>query len=126
MGRGSNNLNYDDGFKYERENYKIFEPVLKNILGANQLEETSRTLTLQLVLMHTQIQGNVYGISLRVREYNYNSFTLIDIVPTYIVKYTWKRNRNSTIKPAYHVQFNKISDDKVLVIRVNIDAFGMF
>jgi hypothetical protein len=27
-----------------RENYKIFEPVLKNILGANQLEETSRTL----------------------------------------------------------------------------------
>jgi hypothetical protein len=26
MGRGSNNLNYDDGFKYERENYKIFEP----------------------------------------------------------------------------------------------------
>jgi hypothetical protein len=25
--------------------------------------------------MHTQIQGNVYG-SLRVREYNYNSFTL--------------------------------------------------
>jgi hypothetical protein len=30
MGRGSNNLNYDDGFKYERENYKIFEPVLKN------------------------------------------------------------------------------------------------
>jgi hypothetical protein len=23
MGRGSNNLNYDDGFKYERENYKI-------------------------------------------------------------------------------------------------------
>jgi hypothetical protein len=44
MGRGSNNLNYDDGFKYERENYKIFEPVPKNILGANQLEETSRTL----------------------------------------------------------------------------------
>jgi hypothetical protein len=30
--------------------------------------------------------------------------------------------RNSTIKTAYHVQFNKISDDKVLVIRVNIDA----
>jgi hypothetical protein len=30
MGRGSNNLNYDDGFKWE--NYKIFEPVLKNIL----------------------------------------------------------------------------------------------
>jgi hypothetical protein len=42
------------------------------------------------------------------------------------VKYTSGNNRNSTIKPAYHVQFNKISDDKVLVIRVNIDAFGMF
>jgi hypothetical protein len=31
MGRGSNNLNYDDGFKYERK-FKIFRPVLKNIL----------------------------------------------------------------------------------------------
>jgi hypothetical protein len=36
-----------------RENYKIFEPVLKNILGANQLEETSRTLIDIMVLMHT-------------------------------------------------------------------------
>jgi hypothetical protein len=46
---------------------------------------------------------------------------------TYIVKHSSGSNkRNSTIKPAYHVQFNKISDDKVLVIRVNIDAFGMF
>jgi hypothetical protein len=35
MGRGSNNLNYDDGFKYERKNYKIFEPVLKNIEQTN-------------------------------------------------------------------------------------------
>jgi hypothetical protein len=90
MGRGSNNLNYDDGFKYMRENYKIFEPVLKNILGANQLEETSRTL-IDIATgtdAYAQIQGNVYGISLRVREYNYNSFTLIDIVPTYIVKYS--------------------------------------
>jgi hypothetical protein len=74
MGRGSNNLNYDDGFKYERENYKIFEP--KNIL--EQTEETSRTL-IDIATgtdAYAQIQGNVYGISLRVREYNYNSFTL--------------------------------------------------
>jgi hypothetical protein len=62
MGRGSNNLNYDDGFKYERENYKIFEPVLKNILGANQLEETSRTL-IDIATgtdAYAQIQGNVW------------------------------------------------------------------
>jgi hypothetical protein len=76
--------------------------------------------------MHAQIQGNVYGISLRVREYNYNSFTLnrhsTDI---HSEVHKWKRNRNSTIKPAYHVQF-KNKYDKVLVIRVNIDAFGMF
>jgi hypothetical protein len=94
MGRGSNNLNYDDGFKYERENYKIFEPVLKNILEQNQLEETSRTL-IDIATgtdAYAQIQGNVYGISLRVREYN-NYLHLIDIVPTYIVKYKWKRNK---------------------------------
>jgi hypothetical protein len=32
MGRGSNNLNYDDGFKYERKIIRYSEPVLKNIL----------------------------------------------------------------------------------------------
>jgi hypothetical protein len=50
-----------------RENYKIFEPVLKNILGANQLEETSRTL-IDIATgtdAYAQIQGNVYGISLQ-------------------------------------------------------------
>jgi hypothetical protein len=43
MGRGSNNLNYDDGFKYER-NYKIFRTSTKEYTRTNQLEETSRTL----------------------------------------------------------------------------------
>jgi hypothetical protein len=110
-----------------RENYKIFEPVLKNILGANQLEETSRNN--RHCNWYWCIRTNTrkrLRISLRVREYNYNSFTLnrhsTDI---HSEVHKWKRNRNSTIK-AYHVQFNKISDDKVLVIRVNIDAFGMF
>jgi hypothetical protein len=74
-------------FKYERENYKIFEPVLKNILGANQLEETSRTRHCNWYWCIRTIQGNVYGISLRVREYNYNSFTL-NRHSTDIVKYT--------------------------------------
>jgi hypothetical protein len=73
--------------------------------------------------MHTQIQGNVYGISLRVREYNYNSFNRHS---TDIHSEVHIGNVTETVKPAYHVQFNKISDDKVLVIRVNIDAFGMF
>jgi hypothetical protein len=70
MGRGSNNLNYDDGFKYERELIIRFEPVLKNNTRANQLEETSRTL-IDIATgtdAYAQIQGNVYGISLRVRE----------------------------------------------------------
>jgi hypothetical protein len=76
MGRGSNNLNYDDGFKYERENYKIFEPVLKNILEQNQLEETRTLIDIATGTdAYAQIQGNVYGISLRVREYNYTIYT---------------------------------------------------
>jgi hypothetical protein len=50
----------------------------------------------------------------------------MNIVPTYIVKYTSGNVTETITMPAYHVQFNKISDDKVLVIRVNIDAFGMF
>jgi hypothetical protein len=73
-----------------RENYKIFEPVLKNILETNQLEETSRTL-IDIATgtdAYAQIQGNVYGISLRVRNTITIHLHLIDIVPTYIVKYT--------------------------------------
>jgi hypothetical protein len=42
MGRGSNNLNYDDGFSMREKIIRF--PVLKNILEQNQLEETSRTL----------------------------------------------------------------------------------
>jgi hypothetical protein len=112
-----------------REKIIRYRTSTKEYTRANQLEETSRTL-IDIATgtdAYAQIQGNVYGISLRVREYNYNSFTLnrhsTDI---HSEVHKWKRNRNSTIKPAYHVQFNKISDDKVLVIRVNIDAFGMF
>jgi hypothetical protein len=44
MGRGSNNLNYDDGFNMREKIIRYSEPVLKNILEQNQLEETSRTL----------------------------------------------------------------------------------
>jgi hypothetical protein len=99
----------------------------KEYTRTNQLEETSRTL-IDIATgtdAYAQIQGT---FTVLVYERIQLQFIyIIDIVPTYIVKYTsGKRNRNSTIKPAYHVQFNKISDDKVLVIRVNIDAFGMF
>jgi hypothetical protein len=53
-----------------REKIIRFEPVLKNNTRANQLEETSRTL-IDIATgtdAYAQIQGNVYGISLRVRE----------------------------------------------------------
>jgi hypothetical protein len=77
--------------------------------------------------MHTHKYKETFTVLVYSKKYNYNSFTLnrhsTDI---HSEVHKWKRNRNSTIKPAYHVQFNKISDDKVLVIRVNIDAFGMF
>jgi hypothetical protein len=75
MGRGSNNLNTMVLRVWER-NYK-YSNHTKEYTRANQLEETSRTL-IDIATgtdAYTQIQGNVYGISL-VREYNYNSFTL--------------------------------------------------
>jgi hypothetical protein len=64
MGRGSNNLNYDDGLSMRE--YKIFEPVLKKYTKSKPTRKTSRTLIdLTGTDAYAQIQGNVYGISLQ-------------------------------------------------------------
>jgi hypothetical protein len=115
------------GFKVW-ENYKIFRTSTKEYTRTNQLEETSRTLIdiATGACIRTKL-WNVYGISLRVENTITIHLHLMNIVPTYMSEvHKWKHNRNNYHKKPHHVQFNKISDDKVLVIRVNIDAFGMF
>ena len=127
--RGNFNLDYSEGFKIERERFKLLKSTMMNVLGASQLEETSRTL-IDLACgidAYAEIQGNVYGISLRVRDKDYNSFTLsrhIDDVNSEVRK--WTNQRKTKIKPAYHIQCNKVSDNQYTVFRINIDAFAVW
>ncbi len=98
------------------------------VLGATSLEETTRSI-IDLATgidAYAEIQGNIYGISLRVREKDYNSFTLnrhITDVNSEVRK--WIKNRGNKIKPAYHIQCAKDSNGIVTVTRINIDAFAV-
>lgn len=73
-----------------------------------------------------KIQGRCVGVSLRVRNKDYNSFTLnrhVNDEHSEIIK--WISKRNNFIKPAYHVQIAPI-ENGVKVWRINIDAFSHF
>lgn len=127
--RGNLNLNYNEGFKIERERFQLLKSTIMHVLGANQLEETTRSL-IDLscgVDAYAEIQGNVYGISLRVRDKDYNSFTLsrhISDVNSEIHK--WTKKRKNRIKASYHIQCNRVELNHYTVFRINIDSFGVY
>ena len=125
--RGGVNLNYDIGFKNEDESFIKYKDAIMFMLDANQLEQSARGLMDKATGTDAvaQIQGNVYGISLRVREKDYNSFTLsrnINDVNSEVNK--WIKERKKRIKPSYHIQISKLANNKIRVIRINIDVFG--
>lgn len=126
--RGNNNLNYKDGFLLERINFQLLKSIIMRVLGATAIEETTRSI-IDLatgVDAYATIRGNIYGISLRVREKDYDSFTLnrhITDVNSEVNK--WLKNRSNKIKPAYHVQCAKGNNGIVTVTRINIDAFAI-
>ncbi|WP_405377528.1 hypothetical protein [Nonlabens sp. Asnod3-A02] len=100
-----------------------------HILSADQLELTTRGLIDKATGTDAiaMIQGNVYGISLRVRSSDYNSFTLsrnINDIASEVKK--WCKNRSNKIKPAYHVQISERADNTIKVTRINIDAFSIW
>ena len=127
--RGWYNIDYQAGFNLETELFKDYLPLLKKILNADVVDLVTRGLidkaagTDAIAL----IEGKVYGISLRFRTSDYDSFTLNrHISDKYSEVHKWKGARSNTIKPAYFIQVANTSNHKLKVIRVNIDAFGYY
>ena len=124
--RGGLNLDYSVGYDIESSLFKDYKVMLLNILHATEIELTTRGLIDKNTGTDATalIEENVYGISLRFRNGDYDSFTLNrHISEKYSEVHKWTKSRNTTIKPAYYVQ---IADayNYFKIIRINIDAFS--
>ena len=128
MNRGGLNINYAEGFKLEEKGYKHYEKLLKYILNAKYLEASTRSLVDKAtgIDCYAEIQGDVLGVSLRIRNRDYNSFTLNrHIEDKHSEIHKWIKPRGETIKPAYHIQIAP-TPIGVKVWRINIEAFSLF
>ena len=126
--RGGLNIDYSIGFELEEQGFKRYEKAIKHVLNAKELESTARSLIDKAtgIDCYAQIQGNMYGISLRFRDRDYDSFTLnrhIGDKHSEINK--WNSKRINQIKPAYHLQIAPTSKG-LKVWRINIDAYSHF
>ena len=112
MNRGGLNIDYADGFKLEEQGFKRYYKAIKHVLNATEIESTARTMIDKStgVDLTAKIQGQCVGVSLRVRNRDYNSFTLnrhVSDKHSEILK--WISKRNNFIKPAYHQHIDLVS-----------------
>lgn len=129
MSRGGLNLSYSNGFELESQGFDTYKSLIKYYLGASQLESSARSLIDKAsgIDCIADIQGQIKGISLRVRNKDYNSFTLNrHITDKRSEVNKWITKRTNQIKPAYHLQFAPMSKGGVRVWRIDIDAFSLF
>ena len=127
MGRGLSNLSYNEGFKIEKEKFEEYKPILLNTLQATEIELTTRGLLDKVISCDATalIDGLVYGISLRFRSLDYNSFTLNrHYNDPFSEVHKWLQSTHQgNLKPIYYIQVNERPDKTLRLIRVNIDAF---
>ena len=128
MNRGGLNIDYADGFKLEEQGFKRYYKAIKHVLNATEIESTARTMIDKAtgVDLTAKIQGQCVGVSLRVRNRDYNSFTLnrhVSDKHSEILK--WISKRNNFIKPAYHLQIAPTKNG-LKVWRIHIEAFSHF
>lgn len=124
--RGGVNIDYVIGYEIESRLFKEYKPMLLKILHATDIELTTRGILDKNTGTDATavIENNVYGISLRFRNGDYNSFTLNrHISDKYSEVHKWLKERNKTLKPAYYVQISD-AKDYYKMIRINIDAFA--
>jgi len=124
--RGGANIDYVVGYEMESRLFNEYKTMLLRILHATEIELTTRGIIDKNTGTDATaiIENNVYGISLRFRNGNYNSFTLNrHISDKYSEVHKWLKERNTTIKPAYYVQISD-AKDYYKMIRINIDAFA--
>jgi hypothetical protein len=126
INRGGVNIDYVIGYEIESRLFKEYKPMLLKILHATDIELTTRGIIDKNTGTDATaiIENNVYGISLRFRNGDYDSFTLNrHISDKYSEVHKWLKERNTTIKPAYYVQIAD-TKDYYKMIRINIDAFA--
>ena len=125
--RGGSNIDYAVGFEIEDKLFAKYKGMIINILTATNIEQTTRGLVDKATGTDAValIEGNVYGISLRFRSGDFNSFTLNrHIDDSYCEINKWIKNRSNQIKPAYYVQISE-TNEYYRLIRVNIDAYSL-
>ena len=128
MNRGGLNIDYADGFKLEEQGFKRYYKAIKHVLNATEIESTARTMIDKStgVDLTAKIQGQCVGVSLRVRNRDYNSFTLNrHVSDKHSEVNKWLTKRNNFIKPATHLQLAPIKNG-LKVWRIDIDAFSHF
>ena len=126
INRGGANIDYAKGYEMENRLFKEYKTMLLKILHATDIELTTRGIIDKNTGTDATaiIENNVYGISLRFRNGDYNSFTLNrHISDKYSEVHKWIKERNTSIKPAYYVQIAD-TKDYYKMIRINIDAFS--
>lgn len=128
MNRGGLNIDYSQGFQIEQQANESYKSLIQDTLRAERLEFTARSLADKAAGIDAvaQIEGLVYGVSLRYRNGDYNSFTLNRHISEYGSEAgKWLTPFRGNLKPAYHIQIAK-AREHIRVIRVNIDAFSDF
>lgn len=128
MNRGGLNIDYADGFKLEEQGFKSYYKAIKHVLNATEIESTARTMIDKAtgVDLTAKIQGQCVGVSLRIRNRDYNSFTLNrNIADEHSEVNKWIKKRTIQIKPIYHLQIAPTKNG-VKIWRINIDAFSYF
>lgn len=127
--RGKNNLSYAEGFKIEAEKFKEYRPLLLDTLQAQDIELITRGMLDKITGVDATalIDDLVYGISLRFRSKDYNSFTLNRHYEDPCSEvHKWIKPHNSNLKPAWYIQINDVDNTTLRLIRVNIQAFGIY
>lgn len=126
---GLHQLTYKKGFEIEAEKFKEYEKLITLVLNASEVEQVTRGLVDKVTGCdaYAQIDGYIYGVSLRCRAKDYNSFTLSrHYTDQFSEVHKWTTDTtDNKIKPLYHVQINERGNDEVRVIKVNIEAFSL-
>lgn len=125
--RGGFNIDYEAGFTIENNLFVEYKDMIMKILTATDVEQTTRGLVDKATGTDAValIEGNVYGVSLRFRSNDFNSFTLNrHISDVYSEVNKWIKNRSNLIKPAYFIQISE-AEEYYRLIRINVDAYSL-
>lgn len=127
MNRGNDNLDYAEGFLIEEDKFNEYKNILLETLQAEDVELITRGMLDKLTGVDATalIDSSVYGISLRFRSKDYNSFTLSrHQSDPYSEVHKWTQAHAKNLKPIYYIQINERLDSSLRLIRVNIEAFS--